>query len=151
MAVNLELASCAVGDHHFGIEVAQVQEVARGGHLTRLPLAPRAVCGLLNLRGQVLPVIDLRTCLELAEREAGQIPVHVILKTDTGSVSLLVDSVGDVFTVNEADFQPVPGTMRGGARQLVSGAYAQQDGLLLALDTSSVLALMAETPASGEL
>jgi purine-binding chemotaxis protein CheW len=103
------------------------------------------VCGLLNLRGQVLPVIDLRTCLALADRQAGEIPVHVILRTEAGSVSLLVDGVGDVFTVNEADFQPVPGTMRGSARHLVSGAYAQEDGLLLALDTLSVLALMAGT------
>jgi purine-binding chemotaxis protein CheW len=145
-----ELASCSVGGHRFGLEVAQVQEVTRGGNLTRLPLGPTAVCGLLNLRGHVVAVIDLRICLELGERPAGATPVHVILKTDGAAVSLLVDEVGEVLVVDEDNFVLPAGTMRGRARDLIRCVYKLDDGLLLALDTAKILGEMERTPQLGE-
>jgi purine-binding chemotaxis protein CheW len=143
--------SCFVGDLCFGIEVAQVQEVTYGGTLTRLPLASSRVSGLLNLRGQIVAVTDLRRCLGLGERQAGDVPVHMILQTDEGCVSLLVDRVGDVVDVDARDFEMPPATMRGHARELIRGAYKLNDGLLLALDTTRILHDMEQTPDMGGL
>ena len=131
--------SCFVGDLCFGVEVALVQEVTFGGTLTRLPLASRRVSGLLNLRGQIIAVTDLRRCLDLDDRAPGDVPVHLILQTDEGCISLLVDRVGDVVDVDERDFELPPETMRGRARELIRGAYKLDDGLLLALDTTRSL------------
>ena len=151
MAEKLGFASCIVGDLFFGIEVAQVQEVTRGGRLTRMPLAASRVCGLLNLRGQIVAVIDLRQWLHLSERPAGEVPVHVILQTDDGCVSLLVDRVGDVLEVDERDFEWPPDTMRGRTRELIRGEYKLDGGLLLALDTEKILNEMEQTLDRGEL
>jgi purine-binding chemotaxis protein CheW len=147
---TVELVSCSVGGHRFGLEVAQVQEVTRGGQLTRLPLAPPAVCGLLNLRGHVVAVIDLRICLGLGERSAGDAAVHMILKTEGAPVSLLVDQVGEVLVVDEDAFLPPSGTMRGRARDLIRCVYNLHDGLVLALDTARILSEMQRTPRLGE-
>ena len=143
--------SCFVGDLCFGVAVAQVQEVTYGGTLTRLPLASSRVSGLLNLRGQIIAVTDLRRCLDLDDRPAGDQPVHLILQTDDGHISLLVDRVGDVVDVDERDFELPPETLRGRARELIRGAYKLDGGLLLALDTTQILNDMDQTPDTGGL
>jgi purine-binding chemotaxis protein CheW len=142
--------SCFVGDLCFGVEVARVQEVTYGSPLTRLPLASSRVSGLLNLRGQIIAVTDLRRCLDLDARGAAEVPVHLILQTDDGCISLLVDRAGDVVDVDEGDFELPPATMRGRARELIRGAYKLGDGLLLALDTTQILRDMDQTPDTGE-
>jgi purine-binding chemotaxis protein CheW len=151
MAETPGLTSCFVGSLRFGIAVAQVQEVTQGGTLTRLPLASSRVSGLLNLRGQIIAVTDLRRCLDLEDRPADQLPVHLILQTDEGCISLLVDRVGDVIDVAERDFEEPPDTMRGRARELIRGAYKRDDGLLLALDTTQILKGMEQKADAGEL
>lgn len=150
MAGAQGFTSCFVGDLCFGVEVARVQEVTYGGTLTRLPLASSRVSGLLNLRGQIIAVTDLRRCLDLDERAAADVPVHLILQTDDGCISLLVDRAGDVVDVDERDFELPPATMRGRARELIRGAYKLDDGLLLALDTTQILKEMDQTPEMGE-
>ena len=151
MAETQWFTSCFVGDLCFGVEVARVQEVTYGSPLTRLPLASSRVCGLLNLRGQIVAVTDLRRCLDLGERQPDDVPVHMILQTDEGCVSLLVDRVGDVINVDARDFEMPPATMRGRARELIRGAYKLDDGLLLALDTTRILNDMDQTPGTGGL
>ena len=77
-------------------------------------------------------------------------PVHVVLKTEAGSVSLLVDRVGDVLALDENAFEQPPDTMRGRIRELIRGVYQLETGLLLALDTDKVLNEMKWTSDMGE-
>src|SRR5258706_855724 len=93
--------SCFVGDLMVGIKVEVVQEVTSGSELTRVPLAPPVVSGLLNLRGQIVTTIDLRRCLQVVSRPADERPVHLILRIDDGCVGLVVDQVGDVLEVDD--------------------------------------------------
>jgi purine-binding chemotaxis protein CheW len=125
--------------HYFGIDVRQVQEVIRHQRMTRVPLAPAAVRGLINLRGQIVTAIDLRRRLDLPDRPADRLPVNVVVRTDDGAVSLLVDEIGDVLSVPEAVFERPPETLRGPARDLIRGAYKLDGRLLLALDLDRVL------------
>jgi purine-binding chemotaxis protein CheW len=125
--------------HYFGIDVRQVQEVIRHQKMTRVPLAPAAVRGLINLRGQIVTAIDLRRRLDLPDRPADRLPVNVVVRTDDGAVSLLVDEIGDVLAVPEAVFERPPETLRGPARDLIRGAYKLDGRLLLALDLDRVL------------
>ena len=149
MAGSAQYASCLVGGLMVGIKVEAVQEVTSGSDLTPVPRAPALVSGLLNLRGQVLTAIDLRRCLQLGDRPAGQRPVHIILRTDEERVSLLVDQVGDVLEVAGDDFEVSPRTLRGPLRELITGAYKLDGRLLLVLDTAGVLACSAVEPASA--
>ena len=140
MAGTQQYSSCFVDDLLVGIKVEAVQEVTSGSELTPVPLAPALVSGLLNLRGQILTAIDLRRCLQLGDRPADQRPVHIILRTDDGCVSLLVDQVGDVLEVNDEDFEVPPRTLRGRLRDLITGAYKLDGRLLLVLNPVGVLA-----------
>ena len=124
-----------VDGQFFGVPVQQVQEVIRYQEMTRVPLAPPVVRGLINLRGQIVTALDLRLRLELSDRPAGQLPVNVVVHTDDGAVSLLVDEIGDVLTVSEIDFERPPETLTGPARELIRGAYKLEGALLLILDT----------------
>src|SRR5262245_47524162 len=120
-----------VAGHYFGMDVLKVQEIIRYQEMTPVRLAPPVVCGLINLRGQIVTAIDLRRRLELEERAADQLPVNVILQCDDGAVSLLVDEIGDVLTVPQRLFERPPETLKGTARELIQGAYKMDDRLLL--------------------
>lgn len=113
-----------------GIEVAQVQEVIRHQAITSVPLAPRIIGGLINLRGQIVTAIDLRARLKLPERAADELAMNVVVRCEDGVVSLLVDEIGDVVSVSENEFEPAPETLPGDARQLIEGVYKLSDRLL---------------------
>ena len=85
-------------------------------------------------RGQIVTAIDLRRRLELPDRPGGEEPVNVVVQTDDGAVSLLVDEIGDVLRVPAEAFEPPPETLRGPARELIRGAYKLDGRLLLILD-----------------
>ena len=96
MINSKQFSTFLVNGLFFGVDVRHVQEVIRYQEMTRVPLAPAMVQGLINLRGQIVTAIDLRRRLELAPRPADQLPMNVVVRTDDGAVSLLVDEIGDV-------------------------------------------------------
>lgn len=139
-----QFATFRLDEYYFGVEVLRVQEVIRYQEMTRVPLAPDVVQGLINLRGQIVTAIDLRRRLALPERADGVQPMNVVVRTSDGVVSLLVDEIGDVLETRQADFEPAPATIDGAARELVTGVYKLKDRLLLALDVERATSLEAE-------
>jgi purine-binding chemotaxis protein CheW len=129
----------------FGVEVPKVQEVIRFQEMTRVPLASPVVSGLINLRGQIVTGIDLRRRLGLADRPTGQLPMNVVVSTDHGIVSLLVDEIGDVQEVERDTFEKPPETLNGTARTLILGTYKLDERLLLVLDAEQAASLQAES------
>ena len=119
----------------FGVEVLKVQEVIRYQEMTRVPLAPPVVRGLINLRGQIVTAIDLRRRLRLRERPADQLPMNVVVRTDDGALSLLVDEIGDVLEIPDDQMERPPETVDVHARELLNGVYKLDGRLLLILDT----------------
>lgn len=125
----------------FGVEVRKVQEVIRYQEMTRVPLAPPVIKGLINLRGQIVTALDLRRRLELSPRPDGELPMNVVVRTDEGAVSLLVDEIGDVLEVTDDAFERPPETIDGVARELIRGVYKLRERLLLILDTEKAVHL----------
>jgi purine-binding chemotaxis protein CheW len=117
-----------------GVDANRVQEIIRYQDITSVPLAPAVVQGLINLRGQILIAIDLRRRLGLAERPADQVPMNVVVHTNDGTVSLLVDDIGDVFKVSEERFELPPETISEVAKEMVHGVYKLDEKLLLRLN-----------------
>jgi purine-binding chemotaxis protein CheW len=117
--------------------VREVQEVIRYQEMTRVPLAAPVVRGLINLRGQIVTAIDLRRRLGLPDRgDSGEhLPMNLVVRTDDGVVSLLVDEIGEVVEVDEDTFERPPPTLDGVARELVRGVYKREGSLLLVLGT----------------
>lgn len=118
----------------FGIDVRDVQEVLRFQDMTRVPLAPGEVKGLINLRGQIVTALDLRTRLGLAPGDGAARPMNVILRTEGGGVSLLVDRIEDVVEVDEQAFEPPPNQVAGRVREIVTGVFKLSGRLLLVVD-----------------
>jgi len=128
-----------VDGQFFGVPVQQVQEVIRYQEMTRVPLVPRVIRGLINLRGQIVVAIDLRRRLNGAERPEEQLPMNVVVRTGDGAVSLLVDEIGDVLEVQEETFEAPPDTLARRSRELVLGVHKLADNLMLVLDTEKAV------------
>jgi purine-binding chemotaxis protein CheW len=130
--------------HLFGIPVETVQEVLRHQSMTGVPLAPPEVSGLLNLRGQIVVTVDLRVRLGLPARAADAPTVNVVVHTHEGTVSLLVDQIGDVLEPADATFVPVPETVPSALRAVVDRVCKLDGELMLVLDTDR--AVQSATP-----
>jgi purine-binding chemotaxis protein CheW len=139
MSAKRQLCSFRLDSQLFGIPVELVQEVLRTQVVTAVPLAPRSVAGLVNLRGHVVTVVDLRARIGLGRRSADGAGVHVIVRSSDGPVGLLVDEIGDVIDLDEDTFEAPPETLQGEARTLIGGAYKLKGRLLLALDLDRTL------------
>jgi purine-binding chemotaxis protein CheW len=131
-----QYATFEVADQLFGVDVATVQEVLSFDTYTPVPLAPPAIGGLFNLRGQVIAAVDLRVQLGLPPTTTTGPAMNVIVKTDEESVSLLVDRIGEVVTLNNDTFEPPPDTLHGPSRHLITGAFKLDGRLMLALDVT---------------
>jgi purine-binding chemotaxis protein CheW len=136
-------ATFSVGEMFCGIDVEQVQEVLKYQEKTPVPLAPGVIQGLINLRGQIVTAVDLRRRFTLPERDADRKPMNMVLRSDGGAVSLLVDDIGDVIEVNGSEHEPPPSTMLPLHREVVEAVFKLDGKLLLALDTAKVLELEA--------
>jgi purine-binding chemotaxis protein CheW len=119
----------------FGVELKGVQEVIRSLEMTQVPLAPAVVSGLINLRGQIVTAVDLRRRLELAARPAGLLPMNVVVRSEDGAVSFLVDEIGDVVEVDNRTFEPAPEMLPPNVRSMILGVHKLPDRLMHVLDT----------------
>jgi purine-binding chemotaxis protein CheW len=136
----------------FGVELKSVQEVIRSLEMTRVPLAPAVVSGLINLRGQIVTAVDLRRRLELDPAPPGQLALNVVVRSEDGAVSLLVDEIGDVVEVDQSTFELPPETLRGSVRSVILGVHKLNDRLMLVLDAEKAchMAEGAETTEAGD-
>jgi purine-binding chemotaxis protein CheW len=118
----------------FGVELKGVQEVMHSLDMTKVPLAPGVVSGLINLRGQIVTAVDLRKRLELEPRPAGTLAMNVVVGSEDGAVSLLVDEIGDVVEVEETTFERPPETLSGTVKAMILGVHKLNDRLMHVLD-----------------
>lgn len=125
----------------FGIDVRFVQEVLRLQEMTPVPLSLPVVSGLINLRGHIVTALDLRVRLALAPRAPHAEPVNVVVRHGDSTVSLLVDDIGDVVTVEQATFEPTPSTLDARIKAVVKGVYKLKGELLLLMDPGLTLQL----------
>lgn len=109
------------GEQEFGADIMAIREIRGFTQTTRLPHAPDYVLGVINLRGVVLPVIDLNARLGRGATEANPKHVIVVVKAGERNIGLLVDAVSDIMTVTAADVQPTPELARDGQAEFVEG------------------------------
>jgi purine-binding chemotaxis protein CheW len=146
MAKLRQFCTFSVADLYLAIDVLEVQEVIRYQEMTRVPTAPRVVRELINLRGQIVTALDLRRRLDLPPAADDQRPMNVVIRTDDGAVSLLVDEIGDVLEFECEKLENPPATVPAAVRELVTGIIMLEDRLLLVLDTARLMNF-AGTPA----
>ena len=120
----------------FGVDVARVQEVLRAQTLTSIPRAPGIIAGLINLRGQIVLVLELRQLLSTTANTKHPAPTFVVLRTEDGPVALGVDEIGDVIEALDDNFEDVPAAEDN--KGLVQSAYKLPTELLLLLNTEAI-------------
>ena len=134
-----QLVTMIVDNQLFGVPILQVQDIVEASRITPVPLAPSAIAGVLNLRGRIVTVIDLRKILGNNEEVPWESQMGVTVEHKGDLYTLLVDAIGDVRTLPKRDFDTAPSTMEHKVRQLCSGIFRLRGNLLVVLDVSRIL------------
>lgn len=137
---TVELATFYVGDALCGMDILKVQEINKMMEMTQVPQAPDYVMGILNLRGQIVTIIDLGKKLGLSAVDVNESSRNIIVNSDSEYIGLLVSSIGDVV---QADWQTVerpPANIGGVQGVFFKGVFKMEDRLIGILDSDRVLA-----------
>lgn len=140
-----QLLTFTLADQLFGVPVLQVNDVLGPQKLTRTPLAPLAVAGVMNLRGRIVTAIDVRRCLGQELRAEGETSMSVVVDQAGELFSLMIDSVGDVLLLSKDTYENVPATLDPAWRSVSSGIHKLQDKILVVLDVGQLLNLAADS------
>jgi purine-binding chemotaxis protein CheW len=134
-----QLCTFALGDLLLGLDVKRVQEVLRHQPMTPVPLSSKVIRGLINLRGQIVLAIDLAYCLGVEALTSGSQSMVVVIRSEDGAASLLVDGIRDIVSISPDSYEPPPETLQGRSREFIKGAYKLPRQLLLVLDPDRIL------------
>ena len=134
-----ELVAFRIGQQEFAIDIASVREIRGWTPETALPHAPGFVRGVINLRGTVLPILDLASRLGLGFAEPTARHVIMVVQVGTQSLGLLVDAVSDIQAVDDANIQPMPEVGAEIARQFVRGVLAVDGRMIVVVALDEVL------------
>lgn len=136
---EIQLACFRIGDAFFAADIMRIKEIIRPQKLTRLPKAPPFVEGVINLRGSVIPVIDLRRRFDLPERTALEEARLVVVAVARQLVGLVVDDVTEVVTVQTHDIKPPPHVVEGVGAEYLIGVCLIRDTLVMLLNLDRIL------------
>jgi purine-binding chemotaxis protein CheW len=139
--VNREFVSFYLAGQHLGIPVEDVQEVLPSQPVASVPLAPKVVAGLLNLRGQIVTAISLRERLGISSQPGLAEGMNIVVSEHEELFSLQVDSVGDVIAVEEELFAPPPSTLESKWKECCSGVYRLKETLLIVMNLKAILSV----------
>jgi purine-binding chemotaxis protein CheW len=123
----------------FGLPIVRVQDVFIPERLTRVPLAPPEIAGVLNLRGRIVTLIDLRRRFGLAERADGEAVMAIGVEARGESYGLLIDSVGEVLKLDDATREPNPVNLDRRLARVSAGIHRLDGQLLIVVDVDRVL------------
>ncbi|WP_029416718.1 chemotaxis protein CheW [Brevundimonas bacteroides] len=131
-----ELIAFHLGGQEFCVDIRSVLEIRGWAPATAIPQSPSYVKGVINLRGTVLPIVDLGARLGLGPSEPSARHVIIVARISNKTVGLLVEAVSDILTVSDDRIQPTPDVACDTVRSFVKGVIAQDTGMisLIALD-----------------
>lgn len=137
----VELATFYIGDALCGMDILKVQEINKLMQMTKVPQAPEYVLGILNLRGQIVTILDLGRKLGLGETDISGDPRNIIVNSIGGHVGLLVRRISDVVSANMDKSERAPANMSGIQGEFFTGVYKTDDNLIGILDVDKVLSI----------
>lgn len=135
----LQLVSFVIDQEEFGVDILKVQEIIRIVDITRVPHAPSFVEGVINLRGRIVPVVDLRERFALERRAADKDTRIIVVDLDGRVVGFRVDRVREVIRVDRSIIEPPPDLAIGIEARYITGVAKLDDRLLILLDLDEIL------------
>ncbi len=134
-----QFISFSVGDEEYGLELLKVKEVIRVREITWLPRAPSFVKGIINLRGDVIPIIDLRDKFGLEPREATAMTRVIVVEVDGKLMGMIVDAASQVVRIPADQIDPPPPVFGPLSREFITGVGRLEDRLIVILDSNAIL------------
>ena len=135
----LQLVTFSIGEEEFGVDILSVQEIIRMMDITKVPRAPEFVEGVINLRGKVIPIIDLRRRFGLTTRDHDKHTRIIVIEINNMIVGFVVDSVSEVLRIPASTVEPPPPVVSGLESEYISGVGKLTDRLLILLDLDKLL------------
>lgn len=134
MSERREYLTFAIAGQDYGIDILSVREIRGWTRETPLPNAPASVRGIINLRGQVVPIFDLRIRLNAEATEPTAIHVVIVVEAQAGFYGLLVDAVSDIVSLEDGELQPVPATAMEAATGFLTALAAREERMVSLID-----------------
>jgi purine-binding chemotaxis protein CheW len=134
-----QLISFEVGEEEYGLDILRVKEVIRLREITRLPRAPSFVKGIINLRGDVIPIIDLRDRFALQQQEYTAMTRVIVVDVEGRLVGMVVDSASQVVRIPADQIQPPPPIAGGLSAEYIKGVGKLEERLIILLNIDRIL------------
>ena len=145
----LQLVSFHIGSEEYGVDILKVQEINRMVDITKVPQAPHYVDGVINLRGKVIPIVDLRKRFSLEIKEYDKNTRIVVVDINGNILGMVVDSVSEVLRLPSNTIEPPPDIVTGINSEYIKGVAKLEDRLLIFLDLSKVIDFSEITSVTG--
>jgi purine-binding chemotaxis protein CheW len=139
-----QLISFAIGDDQYGVDIMAVREIKGWTGITTLPRQPEYVRGVLNLRGVIVPIVDLRC--RFGQGLTGATPLHIVIIVQIAakSIGLLADRVLDIVSLDATQIKPVPRVAQGGRLNFLCGLATSEGAMIALIDLPNLLSLTIE-------
>lgn len=136
---TLQLVSFCINKDHYAVDILSVQEINRMLEITEVPESPAGIEGVINLRGRIIPVMDLRTRFSLPPSERTEESRIVVVNAAGSTVGFIVDRVYEVLRINSSTVEPSPTLSNGVNTKYISGVAKRDDHLVILLDVDELL------------
>jgi purine-binding chemotaxis protein CheW len=146
---TLQVVSFSLGSEEYGVDIAQVQEINRMVTITRVPRAPQFTEGVINLRGQLIPIIDLRTRFGMERSERTKNTRIVVTEVGSKRLGMVVDSVSEVLRIPVEQIEDAPDLVAGVDTEYIRGVGKMGDRLIIMLDLGRVISAGEKTELQG--
>jgi purine-binding chemotaxis protein CheW len=143
-SIPTQLISFAIGDDQYGVDIMAVREIKGWTEITHLPKQPDYVRGVLNLRGIIVPIIDLRCRFGQGLTEATALHIVIIVQIGTKPIGLLADRVLDIVSLDQSQIQPVPRIAQASRVEFLSGLVTIEGAMIALIDLPNLLSLAVE-------
>ena len=135
----LQLVTFTISQEEFGVDILKVQEIIRTMEITRVPRSPAFVEGVINLRGKVIPIIDLRKRFDMDSRGHDNQTRIIVIELERMIVGFVVDSVSEVLRIPASTVEAPPAVVSGIESEYISGVGKLDDRLLILIDLDKLL------------
>lgn len=139
LGAETQLIVFRLGNEEYGVDIQQVREIIKITDITNVPKAPDFIEGVINMRGQIIPIMDLKKRLELQKTEKGEDTRIIITEVGENVVGMIVDSVSEVNRLPEKDIDPTPNISTDVDADFINGVGKIEDRLLILLDLGKIL------------
>jgi len=134
----LQLVTFKLGSEEFGVDILKVQEIIKMMNVTRIPNSPAFIEGVINLRGKIIPIVDLRKRLGFKDQEFDKSTRIIVVELDGLVLGFIVDSVSEVLRIPEDTIEPPPSMVAGIESEYIEGVGKLDDRLLILLELKKI-------------